>query len=115
MYLSPVLQAALRSTHGYDVVDPGKVNDELGGKQGFELLTETLKNKGLGVVLDIVPNHMAISGPQNRWWQDVLENGPSSAYAAFFDVEWESPEAYLKNRILPLYWKISMAGSWEPA
>jgi len=100
VYLSPVLQAALGSTHGYDVVDPGKVNDELGGKQGFDLLTETLKNKGLGVLLDIVPNHMAISGPQNRWWQDVLENGPSSAYAAFFDVEWESPEAYLKNRIL---------------
>ncbi len=100
VYLSPVLQAALGSTHGYDVVDPGKVNDELGGKRGFDLLTETLKNKGLGVVLDIVPNHMAISGPQNRWWQDVLENGPSSAFAAFFDVEWESPEAYLKNRIL---------------
>ncbi|MFP4482620.1 MAG: malto-oligosyltrehalose synthase [Thermovirgaceae bacterium] len=100
VYLSPVLQAAAGSSHGYDVVDPAKVNEELGGDAGFKELIEVLSAEGLGVMIDIVPNHMTISGPENRWWQDVLENGPSSAYAAFFDVEWEGPEAYLKNRIM---------------
>jgi len=100
VYLSPVLQAAAGSTHGYDVVDPGKVNGDLGGEEGFKKMIEVLEAEGLGVVIDIVPNHMAISGTENRWWQDVLENGPSSTYAAFFDVEWEGPEAYLKNRIM---------------
>lgn len=100
VYLSPVLQAAGGSSHGYDVVDTGKVNEELGGEEGFGKLMEVLRTMGLGVMIDIVPNHMAISGPENRWWQDVLENGPSSAYAAFFDVEWEGPEAYMKNRIM---------------
>lgn len=100
VYLSPVLQAAAGSAHGYDVVDPGKVNEELGGEEGFRQMMEAFNSEGLGVVVDIVPNHMAISGPGNRWWQDVLENGPSSAYAAFFDVEWEGPEAYMKNRIM---------------
>ncbi len=115
VYLSPVLQAAAGSSHGYDVVDPGKVNRELGGEEGFKKMIEVLEAEGLGVVIDIVPNHMAISGPENCWWQDVLENGPSSAYAAFFDVEWEGPEAYLKNRImLPVlenqYGKVLEAG-----
>jgi len=100
VYLSPVLQAAAGSTHGYDVVDPGKVNGDLGGEEGFKKMIEVLEAEGLGVVIDIVPNHMAISGTENRWWQDVLENGPSSTYAAFSDVEWEGPEAYLKNRIM---------------
>ncbi len=99
-YLSPILQAAPGSTHGYDVVDHSKVNEELGGEAGFDRLGQALGRAGLGLVLDIVPNHMAIPGPQNRWWWDVLENGPSSVYASYFDVDWRPPEAKLRNTVL---------------
>src|SRR5579862_7708814 len=100
VYFSPYLQAAPGSTHGYDVVDPGRVNAELGGEAAHARLLETLKTNGLGQVLDIVPNHMAISGRNNAWWWDVLENGPSSTYASYFDVDWQSPEEKLRNKIL---------------
>jgi (1->4)-alpha-D-glucan 1-alpha-D-glucosylmutase len=100
VYCSPYLQAAPGSTHGYDVVDPGKVNEELGGEAAHARFLGRLKETGLSQVLDIVPNHMAISGRNNRWWWDVLENGSSSAYASFFDVEWQSPEEKLRNKIL---------------
>ncbi len=100
LYASPYLQAAPGSTHGYDVVDPGRVNEELGGEEGHARLQWILGERNLGQVLDVVPNHMAISGPENTWWWDVLENGPSSRYAAYFDVEWESPEGRHGNRIL---------------
>ncbi|HET9061366.1 MAG TPA: malto-oligosyltrehalose synthase [Acidimicrobiales bacterium] len=91
IYLSPVLQAAKGSTHGYDVVDPSAVNEELGGEEGHARLQAALGEAGLGQVLDIVPNHMAVSTSDNRWWWDVLENGPSSAYADYFDVDWGEP------------------------
>ena len=100
LYVSPVLQAAPGSTHGYDVVDHGRVSDELGGAVGFERLTDALRERGMGLVLDIVPNHMAIAGDENRWWADVLEHGPASRYAGFFDVDWDPPEARLRNVIL---------------
>ncbi len=100
VYCSPYLQAAPGSTHGYDVVDPGRVNEELGGTAAHARFLERLKETGLGQVLDIVPNHMAITGKNNAWWWDVLENGPSSAYASFFDVDWQSPEEKLRNKIL---------------
>ena len=100
LYASPYLQAAPGSTHGYDVVDPGKVNEELGGAEGHARLIATLGAAGLGQVLDVVPNHMAITGPENPWWWDVLENGPSSRYAAYFDVDWETPEARPANKVL---------------
>ena len=80
LYTSPVLQAMPGSTHGYDVVDHGRVSAELGGEAGFLRLSDTLRQHGMGLVLDIVPNHMAI-GEQNRWWWDVLEHGPASRYA----------------------------------
>ncbi len=99
LYLSPVLQAAPGSTHGYDVVDPTSVNRELGGEEGFAALGEALAAAGLGRVIDIVPNHMA-TGPGNRWWWDVLENGPSSVYAGYFDVDWHPPESKLNDRVL---------------
>ena len=92
VYLSPVLQAAKGSTHGYDVVDPATVNEELGGEAGHAGLQGALGEEGLGQMLDIVPNHMAVSSPDNRWWWDVLENGPSSVYAGYFDVDWGPPE-----------------------
>jgi (1->4)-alpha-D-glucan 1-alpha-D-glucosylmutase len=100
LYCSPYLQAAPGSTHGYDVVNPHQVNKELGGPEAHAQLCATLKEKGLGQVLDIVPNHMAIAGRENPWWWDVLENGPSSRYAGYFDLEWDPPEAKLRNTVL---------------
>jgi (1->4)-alpha-D-glucan 1-alpha-D-glucosylmutase len=99
LYASPYLQAAPGSTHGYDVIDHSRVNAELGGEAGHERMCATLGENGLGQVLDIVPNHMAITGG-NRWWWDVLENGPSSQYASYFDVDWDPPEAKLRNTVL---------------
>jgi (1->4)-alpha-D-glucan 1-alpha-D-glucosylmutase len=100
LYASPYLQAAPGSTHGYDVVDPSRVNAELGGEAGHERLCTALGGAGLGQVLDIVPNHMAITGPENRWWEDVLRNGPASAFASFFDVDWDPPESKLRDLVL---------------
>ncbi len=100
LYASPVVQAAAGSTHGYDVVDYGRANAELGGDVGYARLTAALAQHGLGQLLDIVPNHMAIASPGNRWWWDVLENGPASRYASYFDVEWDPPETKLRNTVL---------------
>ncbi len=103
VYSSPYLQAAPGSTHGYDVLDHQSVNAELGGTMGHESFSNTLGKHHLGQVLDIVPNHMSIAHSGNRWWWDVLENGPSSQYADYFDVDWEPPEAKLKNLVsLPI-------------
>jgi len=99
LYCSPYLQAAKGSMHGYDVVDHQKLNIELGGEEGHAELCKQLSELGLGQVLDIVPNHMAI-GPDNRYWWDVLENGPSSKYATWFDIDWHSSEVKLQNKIL---------------
>ncbi|MEW6475109.1 MAG: malto-oligosyltrehalose synthase [Actinomycetota bacterium] len=99
LYSSPYLQAAAGSTHGYDVIDHSRVNAELGGEEGHERMCAALGANQLGQVLDIVPNHMAIVGG-NRWWWDVLENGPSSQYASYFDVDWDPPEAKLRNTVL---------------
>ena len=82
VYCSPYLQAAPGSKHGYDVVDHECVNRELGGEQAHQRFCARLGGLGLGQVLDIVPNHMAI-GSQNRYWWDVLENGPSSRFATW--------------------------------
>jgi (1->4)-alpha-D-glucan 1-alpha-D-glucosylmutase len=99
VYCSPYLQAATGSRHGYDVVDPERVNEELGGEEAHRRFCERLKELELGQVLDIVPNHMA-TGAKNRYWWDVLENGPSSRYAAWFDIDWQSPEVKLQNKVL---------------
>jgi (1->4)-alpha-D-glucan 1-alpha-D-glucosylmutase len=88
LYLSPVLTAAEGSTHGYDVVDPECVSPVLGGEAGLLALADAAHELGIGILLDIVPNHMSVAGRSNRWWFDVLENGPSSYYAHFFDVDW---------------------------
>ncbi len=103
LYCSPCLQAARGSTHGYDVVDPTRVNSELGGEAGFARLCAALNRAGMGLVIDIVPNHMAIRGRENAWWWDVLENGPASLYATHFDVDWDPPEVRFRNLIqLPI-------------
>lgn len=100
VYCSPYLQATEGSAHGYDVVDHGAVNEELGGSEGRNQFCAALQARGLQQLLDIVPNHMAIRGGHNAWWWDVLENGPSSRYSSYFDVEWRSSE--LERVLLPI-------------
>ena len=100
LYPSPYLQAATGSSHGYDVVDPTRVNIELGGEKEHKAMLLELKRFGISQVLDLVPNHMAITGRENPWWWDVLENGPSSPFAVFFDVDWESSDDRWPNKVL---------------
>src|SRR5260221_13106823 len=91
VYASPILRARKGSTHGYDVVDPGALNPELGSEDDFNALHEALRSRGLGLLLDVVPNHMAASD-ENSWWMSVLENGPHSRFLHYFDIDW-SPVA----------------------
>lgn len=99
IYSSPYLQAAPGSAHGYDVVDPQRVNEELGGASAHKRFCTKLGEIGLGQVLDIVPNHMSL-GKENRYWWDVLENGPSSRYASYFDIDWRPQEERLRDKVL---------------
>ncbi len=99
VYSSPYLQAAPGSMHGYDVVDHQNVNSELGGAEAHERFCARLGQAGLGQVLDIVPNHMSL-GKENRYWWDVLENGTSSRYASFFDIDWQPQEERLRDKVL---------------
>ena len=100
VYTSPYLQAAHNSTHGYDVVDPSQINTQLGNDLLHQEFCETVQKLNLGSMIDIVPNHMAIIGKQNPWWWDVLENGPSSPFAIYFDVDWDSSEERWPNKVL---------------
>jgi (1->4)-alpha-D-glucan 1-alpha-D-glucosylmutase len=100
LYCSPILEAAPGSMHGYDVVDHDRISSALGGDEGWARLVQAARASGLGIVLDIVPNHMAIAGRLSRWWWDVLENGPSSRWAGHFDVDWNPPEAKLRYTVL---------------
>ena len=89
LYLSPILTAAEGSTHGYDVTDPTTISAELGGPEGFSSLVSTAKAAGLGVIVDIVPNHVGVDVPrQNPWWWDLLTHGRQSPYASYFDIDW---------------------------
>ena len=100
LYSSPYLQAGPGSTHGYDVLDHSKPNDELGGEEGHARFCHALGENGLGQILDIVPNHMSIASRDNRWWWDVLENGQSSLFASYFDVDWNPADAKLRDMVL---------------
>jgi (1->4)-alpha-D-glucan 1-alpha-D-glucosylmutase len=99
-YTSPLAQARLESRHGYDITDHRVLNPELGGEEAFREFASRARHLGLGLIVDIVPNHMCISDAANRWWLDVLENGPSSPYAAFFDVDWHPPKGDLAEKVL---------------
>ncbi|HTH99236.1 MAG TPA: malto-oligosyltrehalose synthase [Stellaceae bacterium] len=99
LYASPILSARPGSAHGYDVVDPTTVNPELGGEEGFLALSTALKRRGLGLIVDIVPNHMGV-GEANDWWMDVLEWGRRSPYAKFFDIDWDAALPAPTGRIL---------------
>ncbi|MGB5756889.1 MAG: alpha-amylase family glycosyl hydrolase, partial [Acidimicrobiales bacterium] len=95
LYLSPVFEAATGSTHGYDVVDPGTVSSALGGLDAFTALAAAARQRGMGLVVDIVPNHMATSIPDNAWFRDVLAQGRSSRYADHFDIDWGDDDRVL--------------------
>ena len=90
LYASPVFTATTDSTHGYDVTDPNEIDPAIGGRAGFDRMAAALRQAGMGLILDIVPNHMSTS-LENRWWRDVIENGKQSRYAAFFDIDWSRP------------------------
>ncbi len=98
LYFSPILTPRAGSRHGYDITDHSRLNPELGGEEGFARLAATLREHQLGLILDVVPNHMGIGDLRNAWWRDVLENGPSSVYAPYFDIDWDPvpPELYGK-------------------
>lgn len=100
LYASPITTARRGSTHGYDVVDPTRINPELGGEPALGRLSEALQQHGMGLVLDIVPNHMAVGGSDNPWWLDVLEHGRASPYAHWFDIEWQPIEPGLAGKML---------------
>ena len=100
LYASPLLTARPGSMHGYDVIDPTRINPELGGEPALRRLVEALRREGMGLILDIVSNHMAVGGRGNTWWLDVLEWGRRSPYAQFFDIEWNSPDPLLEGQLL---------------
>lgn len=100
IYSSPILKARPGSQHGYDVVDPTRVNPELGGEEGLRRLVNALRERGMGFIADFVPNHMAVGGADNPWWLDVLEWGMRSPFAQFFDIQWNSPDPVLKGQPL---------------
>ncbi len=99
VYASPIFSSRRGSTHGYDVTDPTRLNPELGTESDFTAFQEKLRERGLGLILDIVPNHMSASS-ENSWWLDVLEYGPDSAYASYFDIDWHPPSRMLEGKVL---------------
>jgi (1->4)-alpha-D-glucan 1-alpha-D-glucosylmutase len=100
VYLSPILKARRGSTHGYDTVDHRQISPELGGEAGFRTLVSLLRERGMGIVLDIVPNHMGVGGDENDLWLDLLEWGQQSLYADWFDVNWQPSEPTLQGKLL---------------
>lgn len=99
LYLSPLFRFREESTHGYDVVDHSRIEPTFGDRDAFRRLAEETRDAGLGIVLDLVPNHMGINDPGNRLWNDVLENGPNARSACYFDIDWNPPGGE-KNRVL---------------
>jgi (1->4)-alpha-D-glucan 1-alpha-D-glucosylmutase len=99
-YVSPLLKARAGSMHGYDIVDHNSLNPEIGSLEDFDRLVTTLHEHGMGLIVDIVPNHMGVMGSDNAWWLDVLENGESSIYANFFDIDWHPLKDELYGKVL---------------
>ncbi|VWX55505.1 4-alpha-glucanotransferase [Burkholderiales bacterium 8X] len=100
VYCSPIQRARPGSMHGYDVIAHDEVNPELGGQEGFERFSAALREHGMGQLLDMVPNHMGVLGADNKWWMDVLENGPASLYAQHFDIDWHPLNEELTGKVL---------------
>ena len=99
-YISPCLKARPGSMHGYDIVDHNSLNPEIGSPQEFDRFVSTLHEHDMGVILDIVPNHMAVMVSDNEWWLDVLENGQASSYSCFFDIDWRPLKEELHGKVL---------------
>ena len=100
VYASPLLKARPGSPHGYDIVDHNEINPELGGEPALRRLVAALRERRMGLLVDIVPNHMGVGGADNAWWMDVLEWGRDSAYADFFDIDWEPQDPALHGKLL---------------
>ena len=100
IYASPYFMARKATMVGYDVVDPARFNQEIGTEEDFNRFARELQKRKMGQILDIVPNHMYVGSEENAWWLDVLENGPSSPYALFFDIDWNPVKRELKNKVL---------------
>lgn len=100
LYTSSYLAARPGSRHGYDIVDHSRLNPEIGSAETFDRMVSALRERTMGHILDVVPNHMGITEGANHWWNDVLENGPSSPYAEFFDIDWQPVERHLANKVL---------------
>jgi len=100
VYASPYLKANPGSMHGYDITDHSQLNPEVGTPEEYDRYVEALHRQGMGQILDVVPNHMSVAGNDNAWWMDVLENGPSSIYAHFFDIDWMPLKPDLANKVL---------------
>src|SRR5215212_4963994 len=99
-YASPFFQASAGSPHGYDITDHNRLNSAIGSREDFDAWVAELHRRGMGQLLDFVPNHMGIGEPLNQWWMDVLENGPSSVYAPYFDVDWRPLKTELHDKVL---------------
>jgi (1->4)-alpha-D-glucan 1-alpha-D-glucosylmutase len=99
-YTSPIFKTCSEHSHGYDICDHSQLNPDLGSGEDFEAFVAALRGHGMGLLLDMVPNHMGIGGSANAWWMDVLENGPSSIYAPLFDIDWQPMTPELENRVL---------------
>jgi len=99
-YASPYLRARPGSSHGYDIIDHHHLNPEIGTPEEYDLLVSALHQHDMGQILDVVPNHMGVMGSDNAWWLDVLENGEASAYADFFDIDWEPLKDELQGKVL---------------
>jgi len=99
-YASPYFQAGAESLHGYDITDHNKFNAAIGSREDYDAWVAELHAHGMGQITDFVPNHMGINDPQNVWWQDVLENGPSSLYAPYFDIDWRPLKTDLHDKVL---------------
>lgn len=99
-YASPILKARSGSMHGYDITDHNTINPDIGTEEEFRQLVAELNARDMGLVLDTVPNHMGVGHGGNPWWQDVLENGPASEYASFFDIDWHPVKVELSNKVL---------------
>ena len=100
IYASPYLKARAGSPHGYDIVDHSALNPEIGDEAAFEELVQALHRRGMGQILDVVPNHMGVGGCDNAWWLDVLENGEASAHAGYFDIDWRPADPALRDKLL---------------
>ncbi len=99
-YASPYFQARAESLHGYDITDHNKLNAGIGTREEYDAWVAELHRRGMGQLLDFVPNHMGVGEPRNQWWMDVLENGPSSIYAPYFDIDWNPLKSDLAGKVL---------------